>query len=375
MSLELENRTIELGSETQLEESIWGKVKPISESVILEASTLLGSALGGNRRKMLDLAEALTTSDLFKSALGEVLDREATDRYEEIQPVWTKFAARTTVRNFKPKKFTELFGGRAILDPVPEATAYPARNVDADEKEISVAKRGGRFHITFEDIINDDLDQLQNLPADLAQGARDTEDYMAASMLVNKNGINTAFFRTSNGNAPGTAPLGFESLEAALQEITERKTKDKRMQVNEAAILVIPTQLQVTARRILNAAEIRRTDAGGTTTIESNYLSGVVTTVVNPWLSFINESASSGTTWFLLPAPTARRKALAVAFLRGHETPDLRVKNDQGTRIGGGAVGADEGSFDDDTIQYRIRMIVGAATLHPDATYASTGQG
>lgn len=371
MPTELETIEVTSGSDF-VNESFFKRPAPISEAVVTRAAEMLGAAFSGDRRKMLDVAEAITTSDLFRSATGEVLDRESMARYEEITPVWSGMAARTTVRNFKPKKFTDLFGGRAILDPVPEATNYPARSKEGREYEISVAKRGGRFHITFEDIINDDLDELQNLPADLAQGARDTEDYLAASMLVSPAGVNAEFFKTANANAVDTKPLTLENLDAALTAISQRKGPDGRLVVNTAAVLVVPPGLQTQARRILASSEIRRT-TGDTTTVETNYLSGMVTIVVNPWLSFIDNSATAGSTWFLLPAPTAARKALVVGFLRGHENPDLRVKNDQGTAVGGGAVNPDEGSFDDDTIQYRVRHIVGAATLDPAATYASKG--
>lgn len=346
--------------------------KPIAESTVVEAATLLGAAFQGNRRKMLDLQEALTTSDLFRTATGVVLDRETLVRYEEITPVWSQFASRTQVKDFRPKKFTDLFGGRAILDPVPEATEYPARSKDGREYQISVAKRGGRFHITFEDIVNDDLDELRGLPADLAQGARDTEDYVAASLLVGTAGVNADFFKADNGNAVDTKPLTLENLDAALTAISQRRGPDGRLIVNTAAVLVVPPGLATQARRILASSEIRRTE-GGVTTVESNYLSGMVRLVVNPWLSFIDSSATAGSSWFLLPDTNARRKALAVAFLRGHENPDLRYRADAGASVGGGALAPESGSFDDDTIQYRVRHILGAAHLDPAATYASKG--
>jgi hypothetical protein len=62
-----------------------------------------------------------------------------------------------------------------------------------------------------------------------------------------------------------------------------------------------------------------------------------------------------------------------MGFLAGHETPDLRVKADTGLRVGGGSVPAEEGSFDTDDIQYRIRHVTGGTTLDPIAAYASVG--
>jgi hypothetical protein len=127
------------------------------------------------------------------------------------------------------------------------------------------------------------------------------------------------------------------------------------------------------ARKVLNATEIRSTDDNGNTIIESNYLAGVVQLVVNPWQSVIDQSATAATTWFLVPDPAGPRTALAVGFLRGHDTPDLRVKADTGNSLGGGAIAAEDGSFDDDTIQYRVRHVLGASGVDPITTYASDG--
>lgn len=372
-NIELDNIEVTPGAQATLDTNRWAAPARVSEADVRDAATMLGGAFTGNRRRLLDLHEAITTSDLFRSATGVVLDREAMAAYEDITPVWQGMVARTTVRDFRPKQFTDLFGGRQILDPVPEGTEYPARNLDASEYQISVAKRGGRFQITFEDIINDDLDQLRDLPGNLAQGARDTEDYLAASLLVNTTGVNTDFFKAGNGNAPTAVPLTLENVDAALQSLAQRKAKDGRPTVAPSYVLVVPQGLQSQALRVLNATEVRRTEANGDVLVTTNTLSGNVRVVVNPWLTFINQGSKAGTTWFLVPDPGSRRKAFALAFLRGHEAPDLRYKNDQGNSVGGGQVAADEGSFDDDTIQYRVRHILGAATLDPTHTYASTG--
>ena len=78
-----------------------------------------------------------------------------------------------------------------------------------------------------------------------------------------------------------------------------------------------------------------------------------------------------GLAWFVLPKPTtAARPALAVAFLRGFETPDIRQKNERRWR---GRQRPTTGDFDDDSVRYRVRHVTGAATVDPIHTYASTG--
>jgi hypothetical protein len=69
------------------------------------------------------------------------------------------------------------------------------------------------------------------------------------------------------------------------------------------------------------------------------------------------------------------RPAVAVAFLRGFETPDIRQKAGAGNSQGGGALSPDSGDFDDDSVRYRVRHVTGAASVDPIHTYALHGRG
>ena len=82
----------------------------------------------------------------------------------------------------------------------------------------------------------------------------------------------------------------------------------------------------------------------------------------------VNEKQLGGT-WMVLPKPgTTHKSPLWAATLTGYETPDYRYLNNQGKSLGGGDLGPDDGSFDDDSVQYRARHIFGAATADPPLT-------
>ena len=338
---------------------------------ILEAVHIWERGLSGSLRGRADLAEALTTSD-FPILLGSVFDRELMAQYEDISPVWQAFARRSIVKDFRPKKLVDLLGGKAILDAVAEGAPYPARAASEAEYSLTVGKRGARIALTWEMLINDDLDAFRDLPSRLATGARDTEDYLATSLLVIAGGANTAFFKAGNSNAPTALPLTSVNLAAALLAVSTRKDADGRPIINKGTVLMVPPALELTALAILNATEIRTTE-GSKLLIGGNELRGKVSVVVNPWLPVIAVDAKTDARWFILPAPSAARPALALGFLRGHEVPDLRVKADTGQRVGGGSITAEEGSFEFDDIQYRVRHVLGGATLDPIATYVSNG--
>lgn len=350
---------------------------PQRKQAIAEAARILDRVFNqGDPRAAVLLQEALSTSDLFKSAVGDVLDQELLARYEELPSFWSNFASRTTVRNFKPKRLIDLLGGRNALEAVAELAPYPSAKAQVAEKFIAVSKFGRRVGFSWEAGINDDIDELMAVPNAYAAAARATEDKAANDLLFDATtgAPNATFFANFTGATPagpdltpvtGTnAPLTQANLQIGFTAVTTRKNAEGELSAPAGLILMVGPALQITAEQILNTTEIRDT-SGSRTTITTNPMRGKVTLVVNPRLA--------GVAWFLLPQPTVARPALAVAFLRGWETPDLRIKADTGNRVGGGAIDPSEGSFDDDSVAYRVRHVVGAAQADPLHTYASAG--
>lgn len=349
---------------------------PARKAAILEAERIWDRVWNkGDLRAAVTAVEAMSTSDLFVSATGDVLDRELMARYAEIDTQWASFATRTTVRNFKPKKMVDILGGRSTLDRVPELKEYPQADYDIREYSIKVEKYGRRFGLSWEAGINDDLDELQTVPNQFATAARVTEDVNALSLIADpvSGAPNAAFFKDYTGDdiaGPNTTPttlaLTSENLSTAITAVKLRRDHQGNLVAPGRLILMVGVAQEMNARRILNATMIRTT-VGSRSTDEPNWLNGAVDLVVHNRLA--------GNAWFLLPAPATARPAVAVAFLRGFETPDIRVKADTGQSLGGGALGQDAGSFEIDDTQFRVRHVNGGATMDPLHTYASTGAG
>lgn len=342
------------------------RANPSYRDAMVAAKNILDEARRGSKAALLRLNEAVTTSDLFKSALGDVLDREMVAQYDDIETQWTKFSARTTVKDFRPKRLVELSRNRHGLRRVPEHTNYPVASIGAEERTIQVNKFGERYGYNLEARINDDIGELDVIPAGWATQARYTEDDVSLEALANPvtGAPNTSFFNAGNGNL-GTGLLTAENLQSAITTVSTKRDKDGRLLRPGQLQLVVGPALQFTAERIMNTTEIEVTEADGSRVKQSNPFRGKVQLTVLEHLP--------GTAWFVIPVPSAPRPAFYTAFLRGFETPDARYKNDQGRAVGGGDLGPDAGSFDDDTIWYRVRHIVGAAEGDPKFTFASDG--
>ena len=346
---------------------------PQRAKAVAEAAELWKKAWGGDKMAALVVNEAISTSDLFKSATGDVLDRLLLASYAEQPKVWDKFATRVQVRNFKPKKMVDIMGGRNRLDLVPELTEYPGADTASKEYSIAAKKFGRRFGYSWEAGVNDDIDELRRIPDAFASAARITEEFAALeAVTVPVTGApSAAFFKAYAADASysafdnsGTAALTGDALTTALTAMAGRKDAQGNTVPRQRLTLMVGTALQFVAQRILNATTIRTTN-GSKTTEEPNYLAGAVDLVVNPYLA--------GTAWYLLPTPSTNRPAVAVAFLSGYESPDLRIKSDTGSRVGGGSIAPTEGDFDIDAVYYRVRHVVGGANLDPISTCGSTG--
>lgn len=334
----------------------------VSEADLVHTAQLLASAWQGNDRVRHAVNEALTTSDLFRSATGDVLDREMLAQYQAMPRQWDKFSTRTTVNDFRPKKLIDLAGARTVLPRVPEHSNYPEAEYSLAERDIRVHKTGEQFGYSFEARVNDQLNELRAVPDSWAGKAIATEDFASLESLANPltGTPNSAIFNAGNGNL-GSVDLTDTNLQAAIVTVTTKRDPEGNLLYPGPLQLVVGPSQQFTARRILNAQELRTTN-GNVTAVEANPYSGITLTVLDNL---------PGNAWFILPMTSAPRPAFYTAFLVGYETPDVRVKNDQGKSTGGGDLGIDSGSFDDDTCYWRVRHIVGSAPGDPKFAYAS----
>jgi len=342
---------------------------------VLGARELFERALSGNVRARADLQEALSTSD-FPYLLAAGYDRELIAAYGAITPVWPLYATRRTVPNFKDRTLIDLLGGRAGLNKVKEGAEYKSRGVTESKKTFKVEKFGDIIPLTWEMFVNDDLGAFADLPNRLAVAARETEERNAASVFFNAAG--TGLSTWADARDVSSATLSSTTLQAGIDAVSQRTDGDGRPVLTSDLVLMVPPALSQTAANILNTTEVRTGSGssapGDTRTIAGNGLSVTPKLVVNPWLAVVGAGyASMSKMWALLPDPNTARPHIVSGFLAGHETPDLRVQNSAGMRVGGGLVDPLEGSFENDTIRYRVRHEHGAAALWDDALYIGIG--
>lgn len=404
---------------------------PAYQRNLYTAHKLVEGALSGNRWAMLRLQEAMTTSD-FAGYFGTVIDRSVLANYQETPYTWSAYAKRASIMDFRQTQIFRFDRGAAVLDGpilpnsygatgsgstgIEQISEYPNRKRVSSNYTDQIYKFGARFDISWEAMINDDLDALKDFPALLGQAARRTEEERATKLYTSSTGPNATFFSTANANlltnsasqfpfiATNNPPLSVTSLAWALQVMAMQLDLDGMPIAINGLVLVVPPALDITARNIVNATQIWMNDQGGTLSnsgsgatasqasaqrlMTANWANGRVTPVVNYFAPIVN-TTSGNTAWYLFAAPNNGRPAMQLSFLRGHEMPELFMKSPNALRIGEGQIGPGntsvqqgggmaspyDGDFDKDSIAYKERHMIGGTLLDPKVAVASTGVG
>ena len=355
------------------------------------------------------------TSDMVAGWFTSVAQGAFESQYAEQTTTWEKFASTEALPSFRPTQLYELDhdidatllrdnGGEVVVPQtmprIPELTPYPTFGYRASGRWVEVHKEGVRLQMSWEAFINDNWNIIAQFPKDAAFLASRTVDAAVYGALFSLDaaapGFNTNIIaddnatvlqaRTADGayvlrDVPKNSPLTFEALCAAIWQVRHTKVNGRYIQVPKFVLLVPPT-LKPMADMVtaMTSIEHKEKDAAGTTsnkTILSTTPTAGVEVVESDMVGLLGGSAQGDTNWILAPAGgrTASRRTILRTTLMGMEGVELRAAANQGTSIGGGALSATSGSFDNDDIQFRARMITGGAVLHTDGIVASTGLG
>lgn len=349
---------------------------PKYRASLAEAATFTAEVMEG-RRPIHHLKEAMSRSD-FPLLFGDILDRTLLAAYQAWPLTWPAIAARRTAPDFRTLQRFYVDGGDDGLFEVKELTEYSETAMREGKYQVSIKKYGRRIGFSWETLINDDIDFIRTAPQALARGARRTEHRFVSDMYVGPNGPDAALYTAPNGNiVTGNPVLSVDGLNTAFTMLGNMTYQGEPIIV-EAVRLVVPPALEVRAQTILNSATIEVSGAtvgANMTMVASNWMRNRVQLSVDPYIPILATSANGATSWFLFADANNGRPALEVDFLRGHEAPELFQKSPNALRLGGGPADPMDGSYENDSIDYKVRHVFGGGIVDPKMTVASNGSG
>jgi hypothetical protein len=317
------------------------------------ASTFMESA----NSRMYDSAKIRMTIDENDWAVtfGTALYREVIRQYQlptlqEWKQIVSKFGNLKDMREVNRIRTgyfdtlpTVAKGGpyQELTDPSEEAVAY------------TPSKRGGTESFYWEDVLNDDLSRLAEIPGKLAMAAKLTVWYYVFDVIANATPPtmdydSIALFHASHSNLGSTA-LSTTSWEAARIAMMKQSVPSAtNMKIGlRPKYLVVPPDLEPTALKLRNGDY---DPDGGTSNPLSNIWKNTFEVIVIPFWS-------DADAWAAIADPSMC-PTIEVGFLGGKEDPDIAQE------------APNTGSnFTADKIVYRVRQVFGVKALDHRGMY------
>jgi len=263
------------------------------------------------------------------------------------------FSRQTTLPDFKEISRVQL-GGAPSLKKVVEGGEYTEGSIGEGAEKYRVHKYGRIVSLTWETIVNDDLDALSRIPFAFGASAADLESDLVYAILANNPAMadGVALFHATHGNLGAAAALADaldptkpNPLAAMRKAMRLQKGLDGRYISVSPQFLIVPPSLEEVALKATNAAIVA---AKG---IDLNVSGVSLTPIIEPRL----EDASA-TAWFGAAAPGVI-DTIEYAYLEGHEGVYTETK----------------AGFEVDGMQVKCRHIFGAKAIDHRGLYKNAG--
>lgn len=304
--------------------------------------------------------EAYHTTGSFANLLLDAANKTLLAGYEEAPFTWSMWARQASstpdFKNINRIRFSE----SPDLEVVPENKSYDEGPMSDSKESYSVEKFGRIFTVTWETIVNDDMDAISRIPAMQGSAARRTQNKKVYETLTANAAMadGVALFDAGHSNvgSPGAAP-SVPSLNDAFTKMRTQKGLDGKTIINVMPrYLIVPAALEATALELFTSTG--RPDQGGDTTGNSG-----VQNIYGPGgrrsLQVITEpelDGSSSTAWYVA-AENTQIDTVELAFLQGEETPVLE----------------NEWDFDKDVYKYKVRQTFGVKAIDWRGVFRNAG--
>ncbi len=292
------------------------------QQILLQAAREGGYEGDNVRADLKGVLRAAFSTIAIPGILSNTANKSIMDGWLGVESEWQKLAKKGTANDFKTMTRYRMTGGLDFekVGPTGEIKHGTLGETSYTNQVETYAKM---LAITRQDIINDDLGALTDIPKRLGRGA---------ALKLNKEfwtewlADASTFYAVASGTrkanylsgSPGSL-LSFAGLSSAEQMFLDQTDEDGNPLAITPKYLVVPTALKVTAETWMEGGELRDTTAS-TKVPTKNVHAGKWEVVCSTYLSNANISGYSANAWYLIADPMDL-PVIEVAFLNGQETP------------------------------------------------------
>jgi len=276
-----------------------------------------------------------TTAD-FPALMGNTVGRTLRKAYELAPQTFKPFVRAATVPDFRPVSRVAL-SDISKMQAVAEGAEYQYATVGDSSEQYVVGKWGQIISITWETIINDDLNAFDRIPMAMGQEAAQVESDVVWAILLSNPLMSDGktLFHADHGNLGAAADIDINSLQAGRTRMRTQKTANGRFLNNAPSFLI--------------AGPLKEQKANQYTS--SNYVAtknGDINPDYNRSLTPIIEGRIVDNSWFLSADPNSQSiDTIEAAHLAGHE--GLQTEQRQG--------------FVTDGVEIKGRLVFGAKAI------------
>ena len=271
---------------------------------------------------------AYLTTGNFPSLLLNVQNKVLLQAYNEATPTFREvFRIGPSARDFKPL-YRMRKSAVGLLDIWPEG-APPQQAQITDKKEtFSVDSFGKEITVSYQAIVNDDLNAFAEMPADLARAALRSQNQFAWACVLNNSNLSDGnpFFDSTHNNviaSGGGKPNDIDQMASMYNLFRSQKGMAGEYLNPNPKYLVVPTGLESYANAMVRSQYDPSANQFQTYSMFAANNSQLKV-IVEPWL---NVNADE---WYLMGA---QEEAIGeFVYLEGQESPFLSSYIDMKTQ-------------------------------------------
>lgn len=287
---------------------------------------------------------SMSTSD-FPIILGNTINRQLRAAYALQERTFMPFTRRGSAKDFREMTKVQLSGVMDAFESVAEGAEYKASSMSEAKETYKVAKYGRLINVTWETLINDDLDAFSRIPmAIAAKAAQKQSDIVWGIITGNPNmSDSVALFHATHGNlaASGT-DLTTDAIAAARAAMRKQKGLENDYINVTPQFLIVGPDKETKAQQIVNATIV------ATKTTDTNVFRSAFQIIVEPRLT--------GNQWYLAASPN-QIDTIEYSFLDGEGELFTEQRN----------------GFEVDGLQIKARMVFGAKAIDWRGLYKNAG--
>lgn len=290
----------------------------------------------------------------FVQILANVASKSMLKGFEEADETFEAWTAKGTLPDFKPQKRVDL-NLFTSLKQVQEGAEYEQGTIGDRAETIQLAKYGRTFHITWESMIDDDMDVLSKVPSRMGRAAKRTIGDLVYAILTSNPNMSdgVALFHAAthlNLATGGGSALAETALNTARAAMAKQKDPDSKATGGlniRPKYLLVPAALKGEADQLINS----RTAIAQSNPGVASKVAGMATVISDARLD-----TASATAWYLA-GDAMQYDTIEVAYLDGVSEPEM----------------FEDESFNIDGTSYKVRLVAGVKALDFRALYKGAG--